>query len=262
MVLTMILTNLSLVYLNYPSQAFFKNGKLFFVMVAGVALLGRRYSIWEGISAILLTAAIVFLAWGNTYSDPVFFSFSGIFIICCALLSEGVIANYQEKTLLQYQVAPREMSLYTHLVGAGLVFIICLFVGQLGPAFSFCLVNPKIYVYMLFFSFCGYSGANVVYTMIKLFGAFMTTSVTSIRKIVTAALPFFLFVKPFTFMYLFATLLGVFGVSALYYSRNSELFEPSLRKWLAIKRKSNDTSPPAVPMNGSPHTPHGRAMDR
>ena len=251
MVLTMGLSNTSLQYLNYPTQLLFKSCKLIPVMIGGIVLLRKRYSMWEYASAILLSLGLIELTFGNAYSDGISFNLLGTGIICCALLADAFIGNFQEGTLTQYNVSSREMALYSHAMGSGQLFLVLVMVGQLGPAFTFCWQNPIAYVYIFFFSACGYVGANFVLVMIKLFGAFVTTTVTSCRKFITLGLSFFIFPKPFTIHYLIATTLVVVGLSAHIYSKNTELIDPYLQKWFGIKRKSPNDSLPQ-PATSSP----------
>lgn len=256
-VLTMGLSNTSLQYLNYPTQLLFKSCKLIPVMLGGIVVLRRRYSMWEYASAILLSLGLIELTFGNAYADPISFNIFGTGIISCALIADAFIGNFQEKTLIQYNVSSREMALYSHLMGSGHLFIVLIVVGQLGPAFSFCLENPQAYLYILLFSACGYVGANFVLVMIKLFGAFLTTTVTSTRKFITLGLSFFFFPKPFTIHYLIATVLVLIGIAAHIYAKNTDL----IHKWLGIKRKSHDTLPVSMPAIYH-HAPHGSPHDR
>lgn len=246
MVLTMGLSNTSLQYLNYPTQLLFKSCKLIPVMIGGIVLLRKHYSMWEYASAFLLSLGLIELTFGNAYSDGISFNILGTIIISCALFADAFIGNFQEGTLTQYNVSSREMALYAHAMGSGQLFLVLILVGQLGPAFAFCWQNPIAYLYILLFSGCGYIGANFVLVMIKLFGAFVTTTVTSCRKFITLILSFFIFPKPFTIHYLIATSLVVIGLSAHIYSKNSDAIDPYLNKWFGFKRNNDSLPPPAT----------------
>lgn len=246
MVLTMGLSNTSLQYLNYPTQLLFKSCKIIPVMAGGVILLRKRYTGWEYLSAVLLSLGLIELTFGNAYSDTIALNFLGTGIICCALFADAFIGNFQESTLTQYNVSSREMALYSHLMGSGQLFLVLILVGQLVPAFLFCWQNPIVYLYIFFFSACGYVGANFVLVTIKLFGAFLTTTITSCRKFITLILSFFIFPKPFTIHYLIATILVVIGICAHIYAKNTELIDQYLHKWFGLRKSNWDALPAPV----------------
>ena len=242
MVLTMGLSNTSLQYLNYPTQLLFKSCKIIPVMIGGIMLLRKRYTLFEYLSAILLSLGLIELTFGNAYSDGLSFNLLGTGIICCALFADAFIGNFQEGTLTQYNVSSREMALYSHMMGSGQLLLVLILVGQLVPAFVFCWNNPIAYVYILLFSGCGYVGANFVLVMIKLFGAFITTTVTSCRKFITLVLSFFFFPKPFTIHYLIATVLVIVGISLHIYAKNMETVEHYLHQWFGIRIGNSSSS--------------------
>lgn len=237
------LSNTSLQYLNYPTQLLFKSCKIIPVMIGGIVLLRKRYSGWEYLSAILLSLGLVELTFGNAYSDDISFNFLGTGIICCALFADAFIGNFQESTLTQYNVSSREMALYSHMMGSVQLFAVLILVGQLVPAFSFCWQNPVVYLYIFLFSCCGYVGANFVLVTIKLFGAFLTTTITSCRKFITLILSFFIFPKPFTIHYFIATLLVIIGICAHIYAKNTEYLDQYLHKWFGWRKTNWDSLP-------------------
>lgn len=265
MVLTMGLSNTSLQYLNYPTQLLFKSCKLIPVMLGGIVLLRKRYTIFEYISAILLSLGLIELTFGNAYSDGIYFNLFGTGIICCALFADAFIGNFQEGTMVQFNVSSREMALYAHMMGSAQLLLVLLLVGQLIPAFVFCWQNPIAYLYICLFSTCGYIGANFVLVMIKLFGAFVTTTVTSCRKFITLILSFFFFPKPFTIHYLIATLLVIIGISLHIYSKNSESIDHLLYSHFGIKiqHHNRDLLPhPATHQHDHPSPRHSHERDR
>lgn len=220
MVTTMGLSNTSLEYINYPTQILFKSSKLIPVMMGGIIILRKSYSTFEYFSAFLLTVGLAVLTFGNTYAREISINFTGIAIIITALFADAFIGNIQEGTMVQFNVSSKEMALYSHSFGSIQLFLVLIMVGQLKPAFLFCWNNPISYFYMVLFSISGYSGAMFVLTMIKIFGAFATTTATSCRKFSTLILSFIFFPKPFSIYYFISILLVFIGISLQIYSKN------------------------------------------
>lgn len=252
------LSNTSLQYLNYPTQLLFKSCKIIPVMIGGVVLLRKRYSGWEYLSAVLLSLGLIELTFGNAYSDGIHFNLLGTGIICCALFADAFIGNFQEGTLTQYNVSSREMALYSHMMGSVQLFIVLVLVGQLVPAFSFCWENPVVYLYIFLFSACGYVGANFVLVTIKLFGAFLATTITSCRKFITLILSFFIFPKPFTIHYAIATMLVVLGICAHIYAKNMELVDNILSRLFGFGKSNRDMLPTPATQQREAHA-HDRS---
>jgi len=220
MVITMGLSNVACIYLNYPTQVLFKSCKLIPVMIGGRFILQRSYTLLEYVSSILLCMGLCVLTLANKYIDAFSFDPRGVLLISGALIGDAFIGNLQEKTMRTYNVHQRELVYYSYTIGCGYLLFISLITGELISALQFCAQNPMTYYWMTLFSLLGYIGIIFVLAMIKVFGAFIAMTVTSCRKVTTIALSFVLFPKPLTIQYIIAACLVFFGISVHIYSKN------------------------------------------
>jgi len=96
---------------------------------------------------------------------------------------------------------------YSNLFSFVLVVIICIFLGELVPAFQYCNENPILYWIWLFRSFVIYFGVQCLLLLVKVAGNVMANTIGSIRKITTILFSFLIFPKPWSNLYFFGLLM-------------------------------------------------------
>jgi len=227
MVITLGSSNSACAYLSYPTQVMFKSCKLIPVMLGGKIILQRSYMLLEYLSALLLVIGLCTLTMADmsashdTSRDVTqLFNPTGLVLILISLGGDAFISNLQEKSMKTYDISQTEMVYYCHLIGSSYLFVFLLVNGQLFSAFSFCWNKPYVYICMILFSIFGYLGIQFVLVMIKLFDAFVAMTVTTCRKIITIALSFLFFPKPFTFQYFVAAVFVFGGMYVHIYSKH------------------------------------------
>lgn len=216
---TMGFSNASLGYLNYPTQVIFKCCKLIPVLIGGIIIQRKVFSIFDCLSCVLMSLGLIFFTLADNSVLPSF-NLYGLLLISIALCFDAAIGNLQEKFMKLSQASNSEVVLYSYSIG--FVYIVLLQVGsmQLLEAALFCWKNPVVYLYTLFFSCAGYMGVNVVLTLVKKYGALLAVTVTTLRKGLTIAFSFLLFSKPFTFQYVWSGLIVLLGIYFNVYGKN------------------------------------------
>ncbi|XP_054621344.1 adenosine 3'-phospho 5'-phosphosulfate transporter 2 isoform X2 [Dunckerocampus dactyliophorus] len=222
-VATMGLSNTSLGYLNYPTQVIFKCCKLIPVMIGGIF-------IQDVSAAVCMSLGLIWFTLADSQVAP-YFNLTGVFLISLALCADAAIGNVQEKAMKLHNGSNSEMVLYSYSIGFVYILMGLLCVGGLGPAVAFCSEHPvTTYGYAFFFSLTGYFGISFVLALIKLFGALVAVTVTTGRKAMTVFLSFVFFTKPFTFQYIWGSLLVLFGIFLNVYSKNRDKMKlPSIK---------------------------------
>ncbi|KAK6012289.1 UAA transporter family protein [Ostertagia ostertagi] len=217
-VTTMGLSNASVGYLNYPTQVIFKCCKLVPVLIGGIIIQGKRYG-WIDLSCgcayehrwYQILGLIMFTLADSSVSPN--FDPRGYIMISGALLADAVIGNIQEKNMKKYGGSSNEMVLYSYSIESVYLLVYTIVSGEFFTAFKFFLENPyKTYGYALIFAIFGYLGVNVVLTLIKVCGALVAVTVTTLRKALTITLSFILFSKPFTVEYVWAGLVILLAI--------------------------------------------------
>eukprot|EP00051_Salpingoeca_urceolata_P016061 m.211850 g.211850 ORF g.211850 m.211850 type:complete len:324 (-) comp18579_c0_seq5:63-1034(-) len=219
-VATMGFSNTSLEYLNYPTQVMFKSCKLIPVMIGGILIQGKRYTLLEFQATLLLCAGLVVFTLADVSASATFDP-TGVLLISCALVADAMIGNVQEKNMKQHNVTNTEMVHYSYGIGVVIIFAICLANGQLYGGTQHCQQLPltQTAVPMVLFSVSGYLGVSFVLSLVKSFGALTAVTVTNLRKAFTMVLSFLVFPKPFAFQYLVGGGLVFAGIGLSVYSK-------------------------------------------
>lgn len=243
-VATMGLSNTSLGYLNYPTQVIFKCCKLVPVMIGGVLIQGKRYTLVDVCAVICMSLGLIWFTLADSKVVPNF-NVTGVALILLALCADAAIGNVQEKAMKEFSSSNSEMVLYSYSIGFVYLFFGIGLSGSFSTAFTFCYQHPfQTYGYALIFSISGYLGISFVLALIKLFGALVAVTVTTGRKTMTIVLSFMFFSKPFTIHYVFAGAVVVLGIFLNFYSKNSDKINCAMfyNLWTFLTKKRTSFS--------------------
>ena len=204
------LTNVSLQFLNYPTQVIFKSMKLITVMIGSLFLLRASFTLFEYASAISLVVAACFFSLGDT-DVSVEFPVKGITVVLLSLVGDSLHSNTQDSLLREHKASTSEAMLFTNFFAAVASFVYILVTGELFEAIKYCEAYPIAYALFILRSAVIYLGVLCFMLMIKSFGVVVATSVTTVRKIVSILTSFVLFPKAWSNKYWWGGLL--FGAS-------------------------------------------------
>lgn len=235
------LGNESMNYLNFPTKMLFKSSKLLVAMAIGFLITGKRYNRLDYIASFSLVFGLFTLYNANT-SASVKFEFKGVFLIACALASDSISANLQEKILQQGGQSPLELVFYSHAIGSIYLLLVCMITGQLTGAIAFCLRNPAALLIMLAYCILCFIGVQFVHTMTKLYGILATLTATSTRKVLSILISYLIFPKPFLFSHFLAIVLVFTGVFLRIYNKNRKEFEDIFAHYILEKKRTRLSS--------------------
>jgi len=196
------LTNVSLQYLNYPTQLIFKSMKLITVMIGSVIILRKSYAWMEYIAAGLLVGSACLFSLGDVAVAPEY-SGVGIVIVLISLIADALHSNTQESVLKEQKAPESEVMLFTNMFATVCTLLVTWGSGELWPAYEFCRENPVAYFIFVFRACVIYLGVLCFVSTIKHFGVVTATAVTTVRKILSIVVSFLLFPKPLSLKYLY-----------------------------------------------------------
>jgi solute carrier family 35 (adenosine 3'-phospho 5'-phosphosulfate transporter), member B3 len=192
------LTNMSLQFLNYPTQVMFKSAKLLATMIASILFLRKTYVGKDYVSALLLISSAAIFSIGDRSVQPNF-DVTGVIIVLLSLVADGSHAVVQEVTL--HGGSLHETLIYSNIFSALATLVIVVGKGELGPAMQYCQEHPIAYFLFIIRSTVVYLGVVCFASIVKKFDAVTATTVTTVRKIMTVLLSFVIFPKPFSLVY-------------------------------------------------------------
>ncbi|KAB7505381.1 Adenosine 3'-phospho 5'-phosphosulfate transporter 2 [Armadillidium nasatum] len=209
---TMGFSNSSMGYLNFPTQVIFKSCKLIPVMIGSMIILKKSYNILQVAACLLMTIGLIWFTLADSVVQPSF-NVKGVILISSALLCDAVIGNVQEGAMKTYNENSVAVVFYSYSFGFLLIFLALILSGTFFPAIYFSLKHPwELYGRCVFLSFTGFCGVQAVLLLIKKFGAVAAVTVTTFRKALSICLSFLIFVKPFSFQYVWSGILVGLGV--------------------------------------------------
>lgn len=217
---TMVFSNCSLSYLNYPTQMMFKSCKLIPVMIGGIIVQSKRYHTLDYASVLLMTLGLIwFTKVDKTLNTE--FNMLGIFYICSALVFDAFLGNFQEKILRQYRMSQAELTTYSYTFGAWALFVCVSADGSIIDGYRALRdAAPLSIKLVIALTFLGFLGINLVLALIRRNGALVSVTVTTLRKVISTVISFLTFTKPFSVEYLYAGAVLLSGVSLNIYSKN------------------------------------------
>lgn len=144
----------------------------------------------------------------------------GLLLLTIAMFFEAFVGNYQEKLMKDFHLTQENLISSSYRAGTVMLTIICLLSGELIPAIGFCIDNPNVLFWLSLVSLSGYFGLIFVLTLLRLFDAFITTTVTSTRKILSITLSFVFFPKPLNLNFVISAILVFWGLGLHIYAKN------------------------------------------
>ncbi|KAH8868796.1 Adenosine 3'-phospho 5'-phosphosulfate transporter 2 [Schistosoma japonicum] len=192
-------SNASVGFLNYPTQVIFKCCKMIPVLLGGVIIQGKRYSIYEVTAVLLMTLGLICFTLVDVSIQPKFTLFGKYTTYIFCNLSK-IYGNLGTKLF------------YSYSVGFCLLAAVLTISGNLLPSFYF------------------FNDLEIKY----LIGIRMTSSshildsMTTFRKAVSITLSFIMFEKPFSQGYIWSGLLVVFGLYLNLYNKNRSTWNTTI----------------------------------
>ena len=213
------LTNVSLQYLNYPTQVIFKSMKLLTVMAGSLCFLNASFTPSEYASALCLVASAVMFSYGDyavshpteatavdvagaasdvaaTPSAELAASLHvGVIIVLASLVADAFHATTQDTLMRALNATTLETMLFTNLFSSILAFTVVIIKGELSPALTYCLTHPLAYPLFVLRAIIIYLGVLCFLLLIQSNGVVVATAITTIRKILSILVSFAVFPK-------------------------------------------------------------------
>ncbi|XP_061715391.1 adenosine 3'-phospho 5'-phosphosulfate transporter 2 [Cydia pomonella] len=227
---TMSLSNLALSYLNYPTQLIFKSCKLIPVMIGSIIILGKRYGFLDYVAAVVMCIGLTMFTLADSMTSPNF-DVIGVIVISLALLCDAIIGNVQEKAMKQFQASNNEVVFYSYAIGCVYLVVITGSTGILTKGYVYCseVSSPlTMYVNIFLLSLSGYLGLQAVLTLVRISGATVAVTVTTMRKALSIIISFVLFSKPFVFQYVWSGMLVALAIYLNHYSKKNPGYVPGV----------------------------------
>lgn len=228
----------SLLYVSYPAAVLAKSCKPIPVMLIGIFVLRKHYTLSKYVYVGMMCLGIVFFSYNPNKGTDHTTTLWGYILLGVSLALDGVTGNFQEKLVKLYSPSSNQLMFYSNFWASLLLFFALIFTGEFGHALAFSSRHPEIFEDLLWFGLCNAVGQHAVYFLVRNFGALVLSTVTTTRKFFSILWSVVWFGHP-------VTNLQWGGVSLVFASLILDVYTP----------KSHPKAEP-LPPGGTPVVPH------
>jgi adenosine 3'-phospho 5'-phosphosulfate transporter B2 len=178
----------ALKYVSFPVQMLGKSFKMMPVMLWGMAVSGKRYSLTDWLVAAAVTGGVTeFLMTGPVSSSSSVSSSSakGFLLLGIFLFLDGFTSTMQEKLFKDHVTSKYNQMLYVNLGSVAISSFTLIASGSLGRAFAFFVTYPQFAADALTLSVSSVAGQWFIYSQVKEFGALVFAATMNVRQVVS-----------------------------------------------------------------------------
>jgi len=216
-------------YVSFPVQMLGKSFKMMPVMVWGMAVSGKRYSLEDWTVAIMVTGGVTeFLMTGpiSSHGDGGS-STKGLLLLAAFLALDGFTSTFQEKLFKEHVTSKYNQMLYINVGSCVISLVTTLFTGGLTSALAFVAAHPPFLLDVGALSVSAVAGQWFIYSQVKEFGALVFAATMNVRQVLSILISYADYGHSITLLQVVG-LAFVFG--ALFYKSLSALVERSQKE--------------------------------
>jgi len=194
-------------FVNMPVKVIMKSSKLVPTMFMGWLINAESYTCWEWGTSVLLCIAIAIFSLADASVSPKF-SLIGIGLLSIAVCFDAAVPQCQQRllrpTLTAESASKPELIFWSSSLGFLFVAITVIISGQSVDAILFCAVHPTLLLILVAYGMLTYLGVVFYITLVRNFGAVVTITLTTARKVVTLCVSIIVFDHAWTITHVVA----------------------------------------------------------
>merc|ERR1712216_530170 len=219
----------ALKYVSFPVQMLGKSFKMMPVMVWGMAVSGKRFSVSDWMIAFGVTGGVVeFLMTGpiSSHGDQGNSSY-GLMLLGGFLALDGFTSTFQEKLFKEHTTTKYNQMLYINLGSCVISSSTLILSGRLSEALAFTTAHPAFVQDAMSLSASAVAGQWFIYSQVKEFGALVFAATMNVRQVVSILISYAKYGHSITMLQIVGLCI-IFG--ALFYKSFSGLLATSTEK--------------------------------
>jgi len=230
----------ALKWVSFPVQMLGKSFKMLPVMIWGMAISSKSYSMTDWLVAAGVTGGVTLFLLTGSISSPNDSGSSvyGLLLLVAFLACDGFTSTFQEKLFKEHTTSKNNQMLYVNLCSTLVSLTTLLSTGAMGTAIAFCGAHPELLMDATELSIAAVGGQWFIYSQVKEFGALIFAATMNLRQVVSILISYAEYGHPITLLQM-ASLSVVFG--ALFYK--SYLGMMSEPKDKADSKKASEHTP-------------------
>jgi len=216
----------ALKYVSFPVQMLGKSFKMMPVMVWGIIVSGKRYSVTDWLIAGAVTGGVTeFLMTGPIASHGhEGTSVKGLLLLVLFLALDGFTSTFQEQLFKEYKTSKYNQMLYINGASCLVSSVTLVLGGGFARAFAFIGQYPRLFADAMTLSAAAVAGQWFIYSQVKEFGALVFAATMNVRQVVSILVSYVTYGHAITGL----QVLGLFMVfAALFYKSSLGFFSPA-----------------------------------
>ncbi|XP_055644861.1 solute carrier family 35 member B1 homolog [Toxorhynchites rutilus septentrionalis] len=212
--LAMISSNMALRWVAYPMQVVAKSAKPIPVMLLGVLVGRKSYTLQKYLFVLLIVIGVVLFMFkeGKSSSAPLEQEGLGQLLLIMSLTMDGLIGAIQER--MRQHSSPSAQHMMLAMNGWSTIFVIVplLVTGEGMQFIAFATKYPQMLAHLATLALAGAMGQLFIFMMVSSFGALACSVVTTTRKFFTVLASVLLFGNSLTGRQWFGAILVFTGL--------------------------------------------------
>mmetsp|Transcript_9444 Transcript_9444/g.16595 ORF Transcript_9444/g.16595 Transcript_9444/m.16595 type:complete len:348 (-) Transcript_9444:103-1146(-) len=177
----------ALKWVSFPVQMLGKSFKMMPVMLWGITISGKQYTITDWAVAACVTGGVTQFLMSGSISSPhdSHNSVWGLVLLLAFLACDGLTSTFQEKLFKEHSTSKYNQMFYVNGCSALTSMGALVFTGKLLPAFAFCMSHPALLKDTAILSASATSSQYFIYSQVKDFGALVFAATMNVRQVVS-----------------------------------------------------------------------------
>jgi adenosine 3'-phospho 5'-phosphosulfate transporter B2 len=177
----------ALKYVSFAVQQLGKSFKMMPVMMWGIIISRKTYSVLDWLIAALVTVGVTeFLLTGPISSNEgASNSWKGLALLVVFLALDGLTSTMQEKLFKENKTTKYNQMMYVNILSSIVSMITLVSTGTLVPSFQFFATYPEIITDTAVLSASAVAGQSFIYSEVKEFGALVLAATMNVRQVVS-----------------------------------------------------------------------------
>lgn len=203
----MVLANVALRTITYPTQVITKCSKPIPVLILGALLARKRYTIQKYFFVFMLVVGVCFFVYyeKKPKKGAENNSYIGLVLIAISLLADGVLGAIEDRMRAATRPSALNFMFSLNMYGAVLLAIVSVAYGETRGFYDFTLKHPDVLWKIGSAALVGSFGQIFIFMMVSEFGPLPCSIVTTSRKFFTVIISVVFVGKPITWEQQIAT---------------------------------------------------------
>jgi len=169
-VTSMVASNMALRWVNYPTQVVAKCSKPIPVMILGVLLAHKRYTIQKYFFVLMIVTGVILFVYKDKGGDSKDESPIGLILIGVSLLADGVLGAIEDRMRAATKPAPLDFMFSINMFSAVILVIASVCTTEIIDFYEFAQKYPDVIYKIFSAAVVGSIGQVFIFSMISFFG--------------------------------------------------------------------------------------------